>query len=67
MYFFVSFSLLLASPLGGKMLQRFGTQALAALYVGLVVVGGVCFLLARQLLYRKKSLALTPESKRHVL
>ncbi|PQE16643.1 major facilitator superfamily transporter protein [Rutstroemia sp. NJR-2017a BBW] len=67
MYFFVSFSLLLASPLGGKMLQTFGTQALAGLYVGLVVVGGVCFLLARQLLYRKKSLALRPESKRHVL
>jgi hypothetical protein len=49
------------------MLQTFGTQALAGLYVGVVVLGGVCFLLARQLLYRKKNLALRPESKRHVL
>ncbi|KAM3081030.1 hypothetical protein ACMFMF_002945 [Clarireedia jacksonii] len=67
MYFFVSFSLLLASPLGGKMIQTFGTQALAGLYVGVVVLGGVCFFLARQLLYRKKDLALRPEFKRYVL
>lgn len=53
MYFFVSFSLLLASPLGGQMLQTFGTQALAGLYVAVVMVGGICFLLARQLLYGK--------------
>ncbi|KAI1074257.1 riboflavin transporter MCH5 [Whalleya microplaca] len=54
MYFFVSFSLLLASPLGGQMLQTFGTQALACLYVAVVVAGGICFLLARQLLHGKK-------------
>ncbi|KAH6654970.1 riboflavin transporter MCH5 [Truncatella angustata] len=53
MYFFVSFTLLLASPLGGQMLQTFGTQALAGLYVAVVMVGGICFLFARQLLYGK--------------
>jgi hypothetical protein len=51
MYFFASFSLLLASPLGGQMLQTFGPQALACLYVGLVMTGGICFLLARQILH----------------
>jgi hypothetical protein len=50
MYFFVSFSLLMASPLGGQMLQTFGTQGLACLYVAMVACGGVCFLFARQLL-----------------
>ncbi|KAL1881274.1 hypothetical protein Daus18300_001126 [Diaporthe australafricana] len=51
MYFFVSFSLLLTVPLGGQMLSTFGTQALAGLYVGIVLAGGVCFLIARQLLH----------------
>ncbi|KAI1633259.1 riboflavin transporter MCH5 [Biscogniauxia mediterranea] len=50
MYFFVSFALLLASPLGGQMLQTFGTKALACLYVAVVALGGICFFLARQLL-----------------
>lgn len=53
MYFFVSFALLLASPLGGQLLQSFGTQALAGLYVAVVMAGGLCFLVARQLLYGK--------------
>lgn len=54
MYFFVSFSLLLTVPLGGQMLSTFGTRALAGLYVGIVLAGGVCFLLARQVLYGKR-------------
>lgn len=54
MYFFVSFSLLLTVPLGGQMLSTFGTRALASLYVGIVLAGGVCFLLARQILYGKR-------------
>lgn len=54
MYFFVSFSLLLAVPLGGQMLETLGTRALAGMYVGVVLAGGVCFLAARQLLYGKK-------------
>ncbi|KAI1495755.1 riboflavin transporter MCH5 [Biscogniauxia marginata] len=58
MYFFVSFALLLASPLGGQMLQTFGTQALACLYVAVVVLGGVCFFLARQLLFGLRSFRL---------
>jgi hypothetical protein len=56
MYFFAGFSLLLASPLGGQMLQSFGTQALASLYVGVVMLGGISFFLARQLLSRKSGL-----------
>ncbi|KAK2015700.1 MFS general substrate transporter [Colletotrichum eremochloae] len=58
MYFFVSFSLLLASPLGGEMLETFGTRALACLYMSVVVAGGIAFLLARQLLYGKRGLGI---------
>lgn len=58
MYGFVSFSLLIASPLGGQMLQTFGTRALACLYVGIVVAGGISFFLARQVLTRKQGLVM---------
>ncbi|ROW01303.1 hypothetical protein VMCG_05981 [Cytospora schulzeri] len=58
MYFFVSFSLLLAVPMGGQMLSTFGTRALAELYVGIVLLGGVCFMIARQLLHGKKGLVI---------
>ncbi|KAJ0119645.1 transporter MCH4 [Diaporthe amygdali] len=58
MYFFVSFSLLLTVPLGGQMLSTFGTRALAGLYVGIVLAGGVCFLSARQLIYGKRGFGL---------
>ncbi|KUI53623.1 putative transporter MCH4 [Cytospora mali] len=56
MYFFVSFLILLAVPMGGQMLSSFGTRALAELYVGIVIVGGIAFLIARQLLHGKKGL-----------
>ncbi|KAK2040903.1 monocarboxylate transporter [Colletotrichum somersetense] len=58
MYFFVSFSLLLATPLGGEMLQTFGTRALACLYMSLVLAGGIAFLLARQMLYGRRGLGI---------
>ncbi|KAJ9137034.1 Major facilitator superfamily transporter protein [Pleurostoma richardsiae] len=50
MYFFVSFSLLMALPLGGQMLETLGTRALAGLYLGVVFLGAICFLAARQFL-----------------
>ncbi|KUI69371.1 putative transporter MCH4 [Cytospora mali] len=56
MYFFVSFLILLAVPMGGQMLSSFGTRALAELYVGIVIAGGIAFLIARQLLHGKKGL-----------
>lgn len=51
MYFVVSFALLVATPLGGQMLESVGTRGLACLYVGLILCGGLSFLSARQSLY----------------
>lgn len=56
MYFFVSFSLFVATPLGGQLLETFGTTALAGLYVAVVAVGGIFFFSARQCIYRKHGL-----------
>ena len=58
--FFVSFSVLLAVPISGLMLDRVGTQALAALFTGVVFLGGVCYVAARALMVGK---LLSPKTK----
>lgn len=47
MYLVVSFSLFITVPLGGEMLQSMGTTALTAFYIGVLGLGGMCFLWAR--------------------
>ncbi|KAF4461350.1 monocarboxylate transporter 2 [Fusarium albosuccineum] len=51
--FFVSFSVLLAIPLSGLLLDSMGTQALAGLLTAVVFLGGVCYVAARALMVGK--------------
>ncbi|KAJ3532443.1 hypothetical protein NM208_g8432 [Fusarium decemcellulare] len=51
--FFVSFSVLLAIPLSGLLLDNMGTQALAGLLTAVVFLGGVCYVAARALMVGK--------------
>ena len=50
MNFVISFAVLLCVPIGGIMLEHMGAQALAGLYLAIVVLGGGCFFAARALL-----------------
>ncbi|KAM0561449.1 hypothetical protein ACHAPJ_003330 [Fusarium lateritium] len=50
MNFVVAFSLLVALPSSGAMLENMGAQALVGLFTGLTLVGGACNFAARALL-----------------
>ncbi|KAF9869710.1 hypothetical protein CkaCkLH20_12753 [Colletotrichum karsti] len=50
MNFVTSFSLLIAVPVGGQMLESMGGTALSGFYVALLLLGGVSYFAARSLL-----------------
>lgn len=46
----VAVALLLAIPLSGMMLEKLGSQLLACFYLGMIVLAGISFVVARGLL-----------------
>lgn len=53
MTFVVSFGALISIPLGGEMLESMGSIAVSSLFLAAVLVGGMCFYVARSILVRK--------------
>ncbi|KAF6815164.1 MFS monocarboxylate transporter [Colletotrichum musicola] len=51
--FVVSFGALIALPAGGALLEKIGPVGASSLYLACVVLGGVCFYIARSLLIKK--------------
>ncbi|KAL0942356.1 MFS monocarboxylate transporter [Colletotrichum truncatum] len=51
--FVVAFGALASLPAGGAVLEQVGPMGAAALYLASVVLGGICFYIARSLLIRK--------------
>lgn len=49
----VAVSLLLAIPLSGMMLEKLGSQLLACFYLGMIILAGISFVIARGLLIGK--------------
>lgn len=53
MAFVASFAALISIPIGGQLLETVGSAASSGLYLIAVVLGSLCFLMSRSLLYGK--------------